>query len=170
MTLSKNNKHWHRYIWSQTSWDFTATSEFIVFEETLHYYHYCQHEVIVIWIKSLSNTLVSVSIHLLQTEQINFWLRRNICSSFQLFDCTAESATSSRTIPHRLLTTGNSKWSDSSFKSGCMSVSYHTSLRQALYPSATKCSARFWDNWVGLQILNLFFKQNSKRTNRDTRN
>lgn len=27
MTLSKNNKHWHRYIWCQTSWDFTATSK-----------------------------------------------------------------------------------------------------------------------------------------------
>lgn len=134
MTLSKNNKHWHRYIWSQTSSDFTATyitSEFVVFvfEETLHYCHYCQREVIVIWIKSLSNTLVSVYIHLLQIEQINLWLRRNICSIFQLYDCTAESATSSRTIPYRLLTTGNYKWSDSSCESGCVSVAYHTSLK-----------------------------------------
>lgn len=100
-----------------------------MFVETLHYCHYCQREVIVIWIKSLSNTLVSVYIHLLQIEQINFWLRRSICSIFQLYGCTAESATSSRTIPYRLLTTGNYKWSDSSFESGCISVACHTSLK-----------------------------------------
>lgn len=136
-----------------------------MFVETLHYCHYCQREVIVIWIKSLSNTLVSVYIHLLQIEQINFWLRRSICSIFQLYGCTAESATSSRTIPYRLLTTGNYKWSDSSFESGCISVAYHTSLKSG----TVKCSACFWVNWAS-DIKCVFLNNILKRVNRDTRN
>lgn len=175
MTLSKNNKHWHRYIWCQTSWNFTATTESAhiriccvwgntsllsllpawgdCYLDKIPFKHpaFCLHPA------NRTNQFLAEEEYLQQFSAV--WLHSSQLSALTLshIDYWLQEIGQ---IPHsspaacQCLTTqvGKAEYQK------CF-----LALRQALYLSATKCSARFWVNWVVLQILNVFFKQNSKK-------